>query len=161
MAEKTEDESQALFVSISLKQLVRVALVGGAIGLITWGLTIAFDTYLFKGVLCHGATAAKCATSSSYANAAASVLAAGFGLLVFVRLQVFRALLVIIATTLALWGVPLLLKGWAWPQALIISLVLYTFTYVLFVWLARVRMFVVALLFIVIAVVGIRLLLNS
>lgn len=161
MTEQYQESQQTALVPMSVQQLLRVVLVGVLVGALTWGVTFLLDTYVFKGMLCQANNSAQCGSSLSYAGIAASLLVAGLGLLALAKLQVFRALLVVITATISLWGLHVMLDSWPWHAALLISILLFAVSYSLFAWVARIRSFLLAVIVMVIVIVGVRLVLNS
>lgn len=159
MSETTEGE-QAALIDMSTQQFVRVILIGAVIGVVTWGLTLLLDSYIFQGIVCKGSASAQCTSSFEYAGISASILAGGLGLLGLVRTRVFRALLIVIAAMVSLWGVSALLKQWDWPIAVPVSAVFYAVAYGLYAWIARIRSFIMTLVIIVILIVAIRFVMN-
>lgn len=160
MTEQYEEQQTAL-VPMSIQQLLRIALVGALVGALTWGAALLLDAYVFKGMLCQGSAQAKCATSLSYSSATASILIAGLGLLGLIKLQVFRALLVVIMATISLWGLQVTLGAWSWQGAVLASVLLSAISYSLFAWVVRIRAFLMAVIVAVVLVVVIRLVLNA
>lgn len=159
-ADKNEEYPGAL-VSIESKRLLGVLIVGAIAGVITWGLTFVLGSYILKNAFCPANAVTSCSASLSYATAIAAVVGAGVGLFGLMRLQIFRALLVVIAATVSLWGVTVLLGSTVGLQALIPTMLLYALAYGFFAWLVRVRVFLVALLLIIVMVVATRLILAS
>lgn len=160
----TEDEQlqkPSLLLPMNAQQMMRIAGIGALVGVVTWGLTLVIDAYVFKSLICQGVAAAQCAKSLDYASIAASILAAGLGAFALAKLQVFRALLVVIAATASVWGLELVLHAWMWPYAALASLLIFAIAYCLFAWIARIRSFLMAVIVMVILIVATRLALNS
>ena len=160
MSESTESSPPTALISMSIQQLLRVALMGAVVGVATWGLTLLLDIYVFKAIVCQGTNSMQCQASSEYATISASILAGGAGLFGLARMQVFRSLLVVVAATASLWGLEVILQAWDWRVALPLSLVLFALAYSLFAWVARLRSFVMALVVVAVLGVIIRLVLN-
>lgn len=157
--DETQQE-QTTLIDMNIQQFLRVVLIGAVTGAVVWGLTLLLDTYVLQGIVCKGAGSAQCASSFEYAGISASILAGGLGLLGLVRIRVFRALLVVIAVMVSLWGIGSLLREWDWPVALAVSVVFYAAAYGLFAWIARLRSFIMTLVIVVILIVAIRFVMN-
>ena len=100
---RTED-TQSPFIAMSRQQFTQIFATGIVVGLVVWGLSLLLDNYVYQLLLCRG-EGGRCESSLQYAQITAIVLGALVGLFALVRLQVFRPLLVVIAATLALWGI--------------------------------------------------------
>jgi hypothetical protein len=154
------DDTPATLVAMTNRQLLQILLVGALTGIVAWGLTYIFNQYVYITLLCHG-TATHCSMSTQYAAVSANILAIGAGLFGLVRLQVFRPLLIVLASTLMFWGLVNILTSLPWYDALLASAGLYALAYALFAWIDRIRAFVLALVIMAIVVVGVRLILNG
>lgn len=75
------------------------------------------------------------------------------------RLRVYRPLLVVLAATIALWGMHGIVASTAWYWVVAIFAVLFGLSYALFAWIARIRNFVMALVVTIVVVVVVRFLL--
>jgi hypothetical protein len=155
----TETGKQFL-IAMTLGQLSRVVIVGLVVGLLTWALTLLLDKYLFKGMICQGSVSMRCDASLMYASASAVILGGIIGSLVLAKLQVYRSLLVTIATTITLWGLPTLISDWSWQTALLATIGLFAVSYSMYAWIARIRSFPMATIVIIVLIVAARLVLN-
>jgi hypothetical protein len=161
MAETYQDDKPTPIIAMSVKQMIQVAVLGVFVGLLVWALTYVLETYILKALLCQGSQTMKCASATTYAGIASSILAAGVGLFGLVKIGVFRPLLVAIAATVSLWGflgtvVTLPLYG-----VLISIAVLTALSYLAFSWLARIRLFWLVVVLMIVLVVVVRLVLMS
>lgn len=142
------------------RELASVAVIGLAVGVITWVAMTLLERYVFAAVMCRENAAANCADAASYATIVAMILGAVAALIALVQARVYRPLLAVIAATAALWGFALaLLGGVAWYWALLITAILFGLTYALFAWVARIRSFVLAIVISLVLIVVIRLVL--
>lgn len=159
---KPISQKQAIvpFIDMDQRQFANVLLVGLGVGVITWLLQLILAKYVFGPIMCHDTVQASCSAVTNYANISAGFLAAAAGLVLLVRLRVYRPLLVAIAALIALWGLYTITDGMVWIAALSLFAVLTAATYGLFTWLARIRSFLISLITIVIALVLIRLALS-
>lgn len=159
MAENQQGDHTAL-IPMTTQQLLRVLAVGALVGLIIWLLATVLEMYVFKNMVCGGTQSMQCAASLHYAGTSASILGGGVGLFLLARFQIYRALLVVIAATVCLWGVMAMLNSSGWQVALPTLLLLFTAAYGLFAWIARLRSFVLSLVVIIVLVVVARFLLT-
>lgn len=146
-------------VSITIRQLVFVLLIGLFVGVVMWGLTELINGYVLAPIFCRDGKGSACASLPRYSEAAAVVLASGIGLFGLVRLGIFRPLLVALASAVSLWGIVGYTSGFfPWYYVLASSALLYALAYGAYMWLTRIRLFWVAVILILILVVALRLL---
>jgi hypothetical protein len=65
--------------------------------------------------------------------------------------------LIVIAATIALWGINTLTASMAWYFALPVIMIMFGLVYGLFAWIARIRSFILAIVVTVVLVVIVRL----
>jgi hypothetical protein len=147
-------------IAMTTKKLLFTAVIGAAAGLTTWGLTLVFDMYIYKTILCNGSAAVQCSSSYQYATTTATIVGAAAGLFGLVKFHVFRPLLIVIASFVSLWGLLALVADMAWYWAVFAVILLYGLSFGLFAWVARVRRFYIALIAVVLIVIAVRLVLN-
>jgi hypothetical protein len=150
-----ENENQQVLTSLSVSKLVAVTLLGAVLGLLVWGLTLMIQRYMLGPVLCQG-NGAQCANTAQYAESAASILSAGVGLFFLVRLQIFRPLLVVVATVASLWGIIGQAAMLPWYGVGLSAMLLYAFAYAVFTWTARLRSFAMVVIVYVVLVAAVR-----
>jgi hypothetical protein len=132
---------------------------GASVGFVVWVVAWILQRFVFSNLLCAGA--ATCSEAVNYAGLVAMIVGSIAGLVVLTTTQVYRPLLVIVASALSLWGFESLVAGMSWYWALIASMIMFGLAYAAFAWLARVRNFVLTIVIVVILVVAARLALNS
>jgi hypothetical protein len=142
------------------KQLVQVAVFGILAGLLVWGLTYMLEVYVLKALMCPEANGVTCASASQLGEAIATIFTAAIGLFALVKLQVFRPLLVVIATVVSLWGIigivgelPMYMIGLSVAG-------LYAISYLMFTWITRLRLFSLVAVLLVVLIVLIRVILT-
>jgi hypothetical protein len=155
-----EEDKRQLFMPIDTSKVIAVIALGAVIGLLVWGLTLVIDRYILTAVLCQGNQVLDCANTSLYAESVATIVGAIIGLFFLVRLQVFRPLLVVLATVVSLWGIIGLAGLLPWYGIGLSAIILYAFAYGLFAWVARIRSFVLVLVLLVVLVMAVRLTLS-
>lgn len=160
MNETSQQDKPAPYMQMSGKQLLQVALLGAVVGLLVWALSLLLAAYVLPATFCSDSQAGQCTTSAGYGEAIATIIAAGFGLFVLVKLHVFRPLLVVVATVISMWGIVAMISPLPRYGAIISCVFLYAFAYMLFTWITRLRLFWIVTLLLLVVIVGIRLILN-
>jgi hypothetical protein len=159
-------EKPPVYIGSSWIDILQVFGVGLAAGLLIKLLTFVTSQYFIQPVFCRTTdTFGICSQGDQVAFGIATVVIGLVTVVVLARLNVFRPLLVIVATAAALWGVisylPVIshyatpLEQTAW------LMVLYGIGYVTFSWLLRLRNFAVSLIATILLVIGLRFLLIS
>lgn len=156
-----QQEESTPFISMSGRQIIGAIIVGAGVGLLTWGLALLFDAYIFKTLFCHDPASLQCVSSFQYASAFANIVAAGVGVFSLVKLQVFRPLLIGICVVVSLWGLGNMLTQVSRPLSALALIGVSMLAYVLFTWVARIRSFGMSLITMVVLIVIVRLVLNS
>lgn len=160
MDEGNIDDKPALFVPMGFGRLLQVVAVGAVVGLTVWALTLALDKYVFDAILCHGSNT-RCASSTQYAEAAAAVVSAGIGLFFLAKAQIYRPLLIVLASAASLWGILSLVQLLPWYGIGLSIVGLYAAAYALYSWLARIRIFWLAMILFLVLVVAVRLIFSA
>lgn len=152
--------SNSLFTPIRPLQFVQVAAIGLLVGAFSWIFAEVIGMYMLKPPSCSG-NAFSCAASSQPAVIISSIMAAFIGLFGLVKLQVFRPLLVVIATMLSLWGLVGALLALPWYIAVAVTIGMHVLGYMVFTWLARIRTFWLAVVMCIALVVALRLIITA
>lgn len=148
-------------VGYSRNEIIRVFIIGLVIGLLTWGMAWALNKGVFIPLMCKTHVASKCSESYAYALVASQVVVALLALFALVRQRVFRPLLVVLASTVTLWGLLHTVTDWTWYGTALASAVLYALAYVAFTLLARIRPLLLSAVAIVVLLVVARFVLSS
>lgn len=143
-------------VSMPSRELMTTIVAGAAVGLAVAVLVYLMDTFVFSVVLCRPQSATECSQAPQYATIVAMVVGAIAGIVALARMRAYRPLLVVLAVTIALWGVTTQLSGAVWYWAFVSTALLFGLAYGLFAWVSRVRSFILALVITVVLVVAIR-----
>lgn len=161
MNETYPNDAQTVYTPMGIKQLIQVAIFGIAAGLLVWGLTYVLETYALKALLCANKEALTCATSAQFGEIIATLVTGAIGLFILVKIQVFRPLLVVIATVVNLWGLISFVSEQPWYVIGLSSAGLYMITYLLFTWITRLRLFWLVVVLLLALIVAMRLILTA
>ncbi len=154
MAEMQDTESTSGLIDIHMDMLVRVALLGLGLGIVTWGLAMLLDHFAIQPLFCHNQPATGiCANTQGLAGNIALVMMAVAGVLGLVRLGVYRPMLVAIAVAICLWDLFGWLNGIVWYESLGWAALIFTAAYALFTWLVRPRNFVLSIFILLVVIV--------
>lgn len=147
-----EPHSSSL-IPMSVRELLGIVAGGAVIGLAVVGLYLLLNHFVFSAVLCRPQSPADCNQAPTYAMIVAQIVGVIAGIGVLVRLRVYRPLLVVLATLIALWTLQQLIGPFVWYGALAAGAVLFGLSYGLFAWVARIRSFILTLVITVVLVV--------
>lgn len=148
----TTSSAQTL-IELRGQTLIQVALLGAALGLVSWLLTILVRQIIFVPLFCGDPANAACVGATGSAGVLALIITGIVGLLGLVRLGVYRPLLVALAAAVSLWGMATWLGNLQWFEAIAWSVVLYALIYVVYAWLVRPRAFGLAVALVVVVAV--------
>ena len=143
-------------VSMPIRELIATIAVGVGVGLLIALVSYLMNTFVFGVVLCRPQSNVECAQAPHYAAIVAMIVGAIAGVVALARLRVYRPLLIVIAATVALWGMSAMLTGIAWYWSVAALAVIFGLAYGLFSWASRLRSFILAIVVIVVLVVAIR-----
>lgn len=161
MSETNQTETQTVYIPMSRQQLIQVALFGIVAGLIVWGLTYVLETYVLKSLLCATKQASTCAVAAQYGEVIATLVAGAIGLFVLVKIQVFRPLLVVIATVVSLWGLVSVVSEQPWYVMGLSLAGMYLVGYLVFTWVTRLRVFWLVIILLLALIAAMRLILTA
>ena len=142
-------------VLMPLRELMATIAVGVGVGLLV-ALVAYLNTFVFGVVLCRPQSSAECGQAPHYAAIVAMIVGAIAGVVALARLRVYRPLLIVIAATIALWGVSAMLSGIMWYWSVAALAVIFGLVYGLFSWASRLRSFILAVVIVVVLIVAIR-----
>ena len=155
----TEEESTFLILP-EWVDLLRVSLLGLAVGVLVPALGWALQKFLIVPVFCREATAlAVCGANDLTTYYIATVVLAVVAVALMANWQVFRPLLVAVAAAASLWGFQRYVGdtvSHAGMEYYLSSAVLYALAFLLFYWLLRLKNFTLSVVLTVLAVVAIR-----
>lgn len=151
----TQTDTQSAFMLMANRDLLSVILLGGVIGIATWGLSWLLGSFVYDAILCSGGDTCR-ANPDEFGEITAVAITAIAALIALVRLRVFRPMLVVIAVTASLWGLMALLSPLEWYWTMLAGAAVYAVAYGLFVWTVRIRRFWIALILVLLLIVAIR-----
>jgi hypothetical protein len=157
--QKITDKIEALpvYLPVSIKELVKVAVTGIGIGATIALLSELIANYFIDPVFCRSTDSfAICAEGGMIAFYAATVIVSIIGVAILATIGTFRPLLIALAAAAALWGVKDFLGGLHWLEYGAWVAAMFGVAYVLFYWLLRARSFVLSLILTIIAVAAVR-----
>lgn len=135
--------------------------IGAFVGFFGWILTIAINSWVLDPVFCRSAdSVSACANSGMTAWIIAHILMSVAGLFMLIRVNVFRPLLVVIATIITLWTIGLWFLPLAWWVGAIWETIFFALAYALYTWLIAQERFIYALVTTVALVVVFRVLIS-
>lgn len=146
-------ESKPAIIDQDIRSSMRIALVGAIVGLLTWGLAQLLERFVLGGLFCGDEASHVCMNVVAYSGNIAAIVMAVIGVVVLVRMSVYRPLLIALGAIISLWG----LAAWVQSLGLIEQIAwttgLYVLFYSLYAWVSRIRSAaVVVVVFVVVAV---------
>lgn len=154
--ENSNDLRISPLITMTMRDLLGTIGTGLGIGILTSGIYFLMNRFVFAAVLCRSGSDSDCINAPLYAMIVAMVFGAIAGLVALAALRIYRPLLIVIATSIVMWGFSSLVSTMPWYFVILIPAVLFALLYGLFAWVARIRSFVVALLVTVVLVVLLR-----
>jgi hypothetical protein len=143
------------YVPTSRNEVIKVIALGVIVGLLVPALSTLIANYFISPVFCNGPdTFSVCASGGVIANHIAAAILAVIAFIVLTQWSVYRALVLVIAATLAMWGLKKYadpLTSGSWIEYYLFSGLLYGLAYALFYWLLRLRNFIVSIIAVVVA----------
>lgn len=158
MTETYVNQPRPKFAEMTVQTVVRIAILGAVLGLIAWGVSALVANYVIDPLFCkvEGGNFSVCSQGGLLASNIASLLVGGLAVIALLRLGVFRPLLISLAVVITLWGIGPWMGALPWYVSLTWTILLYAVAYVAFSWLARIRVFWIALLAMTIVVIVAR-----
>jgi hypothetical protein len=160
MSDTYVNDTPPSLIAMPVKKLLFIIVIGAVAGMITWALTLALDTYVYKAILCNRDAVVQCASSQQYATITATIIGAAAGLFGLVRLHAFRPLLIVLVAFVSLWGMLPLLAALPWYGEMLAMGMMYGFAFGTAAWLVRIRKFLIALIVVILVVIAVRLVLS-
>lgn len=152
MDQSSSSENKFALIDLSPQALIQVALLGTGVGLLYWLLTILVRQVVFVPLFCGDPANNMCVGATGGAGVVALIAVTIIGLLGLVRFAVYRPLLIVLATTISLWGIANWTAGMFWLEGVAWTVVLFAFCYAVFTWLVRPRAFGLAVGLVIVVV---------
>lgn len=156
-----EFDDQSFYVRSSRGELLKVLLLGIAVGLLVPLLSFLLEKFFIEPVFCRSADSfGVCATGGLTAYYIATALASVLAIVLLANWQVFRPLLIVVGAAAALWGLKKYsgdMAGASGVEYYLFSAVIFALAYLLFYWVMRIRTFLLSVLLAVGLVIVIRL----
>lgn len=117
---------------------LRTVVIGAGLGAVFWIFTVLLNNYVIEPLACQNmVNASVCSNSVPLAGNIATILAGLLGIVVMVRMGIFRPIILAVASAALLWNLAGMTDGLFWAEALGWSVLLYALSYGLFAWIAR------------------------
>lgn len=155
----TDEETNAL-IAPEWIDLLRVGILGLVVGLLIPALGWLLQKFLISPIFCREVTTlAVCTSGDLTTYYIATVVLSVVAVALMANWQIFRPLLVAVATAAALWGFQRYVGdtvSHAGVEYYISSAVLYALVFIVFYWLLRLRSFALSVTLTILAVILIR-----
>lgn len=162
MAEAIKKVRRVSYVDLPVKQAARSLFVGIGAGVLSWAISRVLLVWVFTKVFCgEGLNVDRCANAGVYADSIALILVAIAGIYFLVRFGIYRPLVVVVASVVALWPLLTMVYGLSYLAGIIICAIMFGLAYLAFTWLVRIRPIWLSIIFVAIVVVATRLILAS
>lgn len=134
-----------------------VLLTGVTIGVLYVGLSALISHFVIDPLYCKATlNATICTDSASIGGNIATILSALVALALFVRLRVFRPIVIVVASATLLWGLSSWTAGLGAIEIVASSAILYGLAFMLVSWICRYRSTAPVLIAVTLIVVGSR-----
>ena len=136
---------------------VRTVVLGAAIGVVFWVISVLFARYVVEPLVCRQVIdAAMCTNATPIAGMITTVLVAVAGIVAMVRMGIARPIIVAVAAAALLWDLSTWTQGLFWLEAIAWSVILYGLAFALFAWITRYASLLVTVILSVLIVLVIR-----
>lgn len=161
----SEFDDKSLILAPARGELLRVTLLGLAVGLLIPLLSFGLERFFIEPVFCRSGDGLNiCASAAPIAYYVSSGLLTVIAVIVLANWQVFRPLLIAVAAAASLWGLSRYIEaivGNNMVEYYAFSAGLYMVTYLLFYWAMRIRNFLASVILAVLLVIAVRWMLIS
>lgn len=146
------------YIPTTRSEIIKVVVAGVLAGLLIPLIGILIEQYILAPVFCAGdQNQALCTGASVWGNHIAALVVGVVGFLVLTQWMIYRALLLVVAVTISMWGLAkygAALTTGSWGEYFLFSALLYGLGYITFYWILRLRNFVASLVLTILAVVA-------
>lgn len=150
-------EAKPAIIDQDGRGIAKIAIIGAVLGVVAWGLALLLEKFILRAMFCGNESASACVNVDAYAGNIAAVVVAIIGVVALVRAGVFRPLLIVLGSTISLWGLAAWLSPLTFVEQALWSALLFALAYVLYAWIARIRHAVVVLILFVVVALATRL----
>lgn len=155
-----EPTDNTIFRPSSRQEVIKVALLGVAVGLLIPFIGFLIERFFILPVFCSSPDSfGVCASGGLTAYYVSTVIVTLAAVVALARWQVFRPLLIAIAAGAALWGLKKYIGDLSIVSGVeyyIFSALLFGVAYLLFYWIMRLRLFVMSVVLAVVLVTVLR-----
>jgi hypothetical protein len=144
-------ESKPAIIEQDSRVVMRVVLASMLLGLIAWALTYILQHFVLRAIFCQNPSAV-CTNLSGYSGGISAIIVMVIGVVMLVRIGVYRPLLVALCVMVSLWGLASWINGLGIFESIFWTVGLYAVAYTLYSWLARLRSAVIMLVVILLVV---------
>lgn len=142
---------------MSWQNFLATVVTGLFVGAVVWGLTYAISQYALPRFVCEpNSTILLCTQADTFASNLATIFGALVGVLLLLKFNVFRPLLVVVVTAIALWSIEKWVQGGAWYEPLLLTAAFYCISYATFAWFARINFLRAAIIIIAVTIIAVR-----
>lgn len=142
---------------MSWQNFLATIVTGFFIGAIVWSFTYVISEHALPRLLCEEAsTILLCTQASTFSSNLATIFGALLGVLLLLKFDIFRPLLVVVVTAIALWSIEKWVQGGQWYEPLLLTAALYSLSYATFAWFARITFLRIAIILITLTIIIVR-----
>lgn len=156
-------EDQSFYKRSSRGEVIKVLLLGAAVGLLIPLVSFLLERFFIEPVFCRSANSfGMCATGGLTAYYIATGVISIIAIILLANWQVFRPLLIAVGAAAALWGFKRYIGDMASQSAIeyyLFSAITFGLLYLLFYWIMRIRPFIISVILAILLVVVVRLVL--
>lgn len=161
MTTESQEEKSVSIIPMLQTDFIGVVALGAIAGFLMWMFGGLLNRFVFDPYLCQNAIGDQCVSAVNYAAILSGLFVGAISLVGLIRLRVYRPLLVVLASFMALWGVVQLTWGMSTLTGILVIALLYGIAFGVFTWIARLREFWISLILTILLVVVVRLVLSS
>lgn len=161
-ARKEVEHVRPPVVLMQWRDLLKLAVAGAVVGILTLALYAILDKYVFGPTLCSDLNAGtgRCENKLFFSSGLAMVIGGMAALFYAVQQRVYRPLLVVILVIVGLWNSLLLIGVLPMVIAILAAAAIFALAYTGFAWLVQLRNFAFALVLSILVVIVLRIILS-
>lgn len=137
-------ERQLPYAEVARDGFIRMLVFGLGFGILAAMLSVAIANWVIVPLFCNSTDSfSVCANGGNYAAYAVTLLVNGFAAWVLIRYGVFRPLLIVLASTITLWGLHPYIAQLSWFEYGLWTALLYSLSYAFFYLVSHIRNFAI------------------